>query len=134
MMASTYAESTTSLKTTQDFLSYLESCYGDPNTSARAAIRLREITQKDNESFATFLPKFEREMADAGGAGWPDVVQINYLEAALNKKMAAQLIPMTQLPTTYRGVYPYPTGPGLPAGKLRTHEQEPTSQPTITKP
>ncbi len=102
MMASTYAESTTSLKTTQDFLSYLESCYGDPNASAGAAIRLREIIQKDNESFATFLPKFEREMAYAGGAGWPDIVQINYLEAALNKKMAAQLIPMTQLPTTYR--------------------------------
>lgn len=63
-------------------LDYLNWRYGDPNAKSRAMERLRASKQKPNESFATFFPKFEKELADSGGGAWDDAVQINYLEGA----------------------------------------------------
>jgi hypothetical protein len=83
------------------YMTYLHACYGDPNARARAIDRLRSLRQKANESFAAFLPKFEKELADGGGAEWTDAVRINYLEGAINDTMRDRLISVTALPERY---------------------------------
>ena len=55
---------------------------------------LRRIRQGDNEPFAAFLPRFERELMESDGAAWPDYFKISYLEGALNAKIAGYLITM----------------------------------------
>ncbi|KAK3329168.1 hypothetical protein B0H66DRAFT_609858 [Apodospora peruviana] len=50
------------------FIDYLGTCYGNPNLKKKALGRLGGIIQGDEESFAAFLPKFERELVDSGGA------------------------------------------------------------------
>lgn len=85
------------------YLAYLNSCYGDPNAQARAVDRLRTMKQRDAENFATFLPRFEKELADSGGAEWTDSVRINYMEGALNYKLRERLISISDLPTDYSG-------------------------------
>ena len=66
------------------FLTYLSACYGDPNLKQRALGRLTDLRQGDKESFAAFLPRFEKELTDSGGSTWPDDVQINHLRSSLN--------------------------------------------------
>ena len=86
------------------FLSYLSSCYLDPNLSQKALSRLGSMTQGDKESFASFLPKFEKELADADGAGWTAAVKISYLKKALNGEMRKELKGQLNMPTEY---HPY---------------------------
>ncbi|OAQ59083.1 zinc knuckle domain-containing protein [Purpureocillium lilacinum] len=83
------------------FLDYLNRRYGDPNAKARALDRLRSLRQRPDESFATFFPKFEKELADSGGGSWVDAVQINYLEDALNGKLKDCLISVPNIPTDF---------------------------------
>lgn len=83
------------------FLDYLNRRYGDPNAKRRALDRLRTLRQRPDESFATFFPKFEKELADSGGGSWEDVVQINYLEGALNYELRDRLIAVPSIPTTF---------------------------------
>jgi hypothetical protein len=83
------------------FLGYLEGCYGDPNAKAQALARLRVIRQKGHESFAAFLPKFEKELAESGGASWNDEVRINYLDGALNDTLRDALISVVSIPGAY---------------------------------
>ncbi len=83
------------------FLDYLNRRYGDPNAKARALDRLRSLRQRSDESFATFFPKFEKELADSGGGSWVDAVQINYLEGALNGKLKDCLISVPNIPTDF---------------------------------
>jgi hypothetical protein len=90
-------------QTAEQFLDYLDKRYGDPNATARALDRLRELKQRPNESFASFLPKFEKELADSGGASWNDTVQINYLNGALNDKLVDRLISVPNLPKDFNG-------------------------------
>ena len=49
-------------------LNYLKEYYTDPDVSQRALKRLRRIRQGDNEPFAVFLPRFERELMENDGA------------------------------------------------------------------
>ena len=86
-----------------EYLAYLYSCYRDPNAQAQAVDRLRTIKQREVNNFATFLPRFEKELADSGGAEWADSIQINYLEGALNHKLRDRLIGISNLPTDYSG-------------------------------
>jgi hypothetical protein len=85
----------------QDFLNYLTIMFTDPNEKARALDRLRSLYQAPNESFATFIPKFEREILDAGGTNWTDEVCINYLDGALNNKLHQALLSIIQIPQNY---------------------------------
>lgn len=85
----------------QKFLDYLANCYGDPNAQKRALMKLRSLKQGDNESFATFLPKFEKELADSGGGGWTDEVRINHLQGAINDTLQNHLISLKDEPTEY---------------------------------
>jgi hypothetical protein len=66
------------------FFNHLDTCYGNPNAQYKAIDRLRNIKQRDNENFAAFLPRFEKELADSSGSEWSDTICINYLEGALN--------------------------------------------------
>ncbi|KAK4443233.1 hypothetical protein QBC34DRAFT_257514, partial [Podospora aff. communis PSN243] len=56
----------------EDFLTCLSTCYGDPNAEQKALGRLESMTQGNQESLATFIPRFEKELADGGGAVWSD--------------------------------------------------------------
>ncbi len=85
------------------FLQYLTTTYEDPNVAQHALNNLDDMTQGKTESFAAFYPRFERQLADAGGATWDDAIQINYLRKALNEEMKDLLIPMLHLPKDYPG-------------------------------
>ena len=57
-------------------LNYLKEYYTDLDVSQKALERLRRICQGDNEPFAAFLPRFERELMESDGAAWPDYFKI----------------------------------------------------------
>jgi hypothetical protein len=75
--------------------------FTDLNKKARALNRLRSLFQHSEESFAIFIPKFEREMLDAEDTGWSDEVYINYLERAVNDKIRRGLVFIIQIPEKY---------------------------------
>ena len=84
----------TGLYDANSLLNYLKEYYTDPDINQRALERLRRIRQGDNEPFAAFLPRFERELMESDGATWPDYFKISYLEGALNAKIAGYPITM----------------------------------------
>jgi hypothetical protein len=75
-----------------DLLAYLEGMYGDPNAQSRAARRLHQIKQTNGQPFTRFLPKLEKEFADAGAINWPDEARRQILLGALNEEMSAALM------------------------------------------
>ncbi|KAJ6436365.1 retrovirus polyprotein [Purpureocillium lavendulum] len=85
------------------FMQYLTGCYGDPNVEQRVLARLEAMRQGDKESFASFLPKFERELADSGGASWGDPVRINSLKRVINQELRTHLAGQLNLPKEYPG-------------------------------
>ena len=85
------------------FLTYLTSCYGNPNLKQQALERLADLRQGDKEGFSAFLPRFEKELADSGGADWPDVVQISYLRRSVNAGLEKLLRGQRDMPTDYPG-------------------------------
>ena len=93
-MAVPFAEraAQTGLYNANGLLNYLKECYTDPDVSQRALERLRRIRQGENEPFAAFLPRFERELIESDGAVWPDYFKVSYLEGALNVKIVSCLI------------------------------------------
>ena len=86
-----------------EYLAYLYSYYRDPNAQAQAVDQLRTIKQREVNNFTIFLPRFEKELADSGGAEWVDSIWINYLEGALNHKLYDRLIGISNLSTDYSG-------------------------------
>ena len=87
----------------EDILEYLENIYGDPNAQARAARKLHQIKQSDGLSFPRFLPRLEKEFADAGAINWPDQARRQILLASLNRAMSAALM-NRGIPDTYSGL------------------------------
>lgn len=51
-------------------------------------------------SFASFLPRFERALAEAGGSTWADKAKIAFLEGTLNQDTRRTLVTIDQ-PTLY---------------------------------
>ena len=82
------------------FLAYLDTVYGDPNKRSRALQALYNMKQKNHESFAAFLPKFESTLANAGGSELPDEQKISLLKNALNDALRMQLVGLTGEATT----------------------------------
>ena len=68
------------------FVRHLDSVYIDPNAAARALNQLQAMKQ-GRELFATFLPKFEKELGESQFTMVPDMVKIGYLCGALNTEM-----------------------------------------------
>ena len=65
------------------FVRHFDSVYIDPNEAARTLNRL-QVMKQGRESFATFLPKFEKELGESQLTMVPDMVKIGYLRGALN--------------------------------------------------
>ena len=88
-LASPYFEAAlvTRTATPQQFFAYLNTTYLDPNREARALEALRALAQGQNESFATFLPRFERLLAQAGMVLADDKTKMNYLRGTLHERM-----------------------------------------------
>lgn len=78
--------------TAEGFLGHLDKLFGDPNAAARAARRLHQLKQGERQSFAKFLPIFEKDFADAGAAGWADESKKQLLLNALNKTLSMALV------------------------------------------
>ncbi|OOQ89513.1 hypothetical protein PEBR_07966 [Penicillium brasilianum] len=76
----------------QALLDYLENIYGDPNVKARAARRLHQIRQPEDMSFSRFLPRLEKEFADADALEWHNEAKRQILLGALNKTMTNSLM------------------------------------------
>ena len=90
--ASTYVQAHQGVGTPQGLLDYLEQMYGDPNIRERAARRLHELRQPDDMSFKRFLPRLERQLADADALNWPDQAKRQILINALNPTMISALM------------------------------------------
>ncbi|KAJ5571813.1 retrotransposon gag protein [Penicillium sp. DV-2018c] len=84
----------------EEILEYLERIYGDPNAQARAARKLHQMKQPDGVSFPRFLPRLEKEFADAGAINWHDQARRQILLGSLNKTMSAALM-NRGIPNTY---------------------------------
>lgn len=84
------------------FLDYLHKNYGNHDTRRDATISLRNLKQAEGQKFATFLPQFEKVLAEAGGIYWQDHMKISQLEGALNKSLSRALITAI-LPEDYLG-------------------------------
>ena len=83
------------------FVRHLDSVYIDPNVAGRTLNRLQAMKQ-GRESFATFLPKFEKELGESQLTMVPNMVKIGYLRGALNTEMQRAMIgPVTY--TDYGG-------------------------------
>ena len=79
------------------FVWHLDSIYIDPNAATRALNRLQAMKQ-GRESFATFLPKFEKELGENQLTMVLDMVKIRYLHGALNTEMQRTMIgPVTYI-------------------------------------
>ncbi|SRR6266480_3247047 len=72
-------------------MAYLNNIYGDNNVKERANNKLNLISQ-GKEAFTTFLPKFKRTLAEAGGGEWTDEVKINTLKRMLNQELRRSLV------------------------------------------
>ena len=77
----------------EKFLRHLDSIYVDPNAAARALSKLSSIRQSSTESFATFLPKFERLLHEAKlGTEINDRVAQSFLEHAITIRLREAMI------------------------------------------
>jgi hypothetical protein len=78
-------------------LEHMDTSYGDPNKRERALQDLHNLEQKERENFATFLPKFETLLANAGGAEYSDDQRIAYLKQSLNQEFREKLVGLSSL-------------------------------------
>ena len=59
------------------------------------------MRQQERESFASFFPKFERELANAGGSNFDESIKVMFLRTVLNFRFSACL-PITRNYITYQ--------------------------------
>lgn len=117
-----------------DFLSYLATCYGDPNAEQKALGRLESMTQGEQESLAMFIPKFEKELADSGGAAWSDAVKINHLKRTINDALRTELAGQLNLPRDYSGFVNALQGLDANLEELRHHLRRKKTRAKIQLP
>ncbi|KAG9387316.1 Retrotransposon gag protein [Pyrenophora tritici-repentis] len=73
-------------------LDRLELLYGERNRKEKAIQNLYSIRQKDDETFISFYPRFEKEMANADAESWPEHTKISYLRNALSGRIKDRLV------------------------------------------
>jgi hypothetical protein len=73
-------------------LERLELLYGERNRKQKAIQNLHSIRQREDETFISFYPRFEKEIANANAEGWDDDAKISYLRNALSNKMRDCLV------------------------------------------
>jgi hypothetical protein len=85
-------------------LERLELLYGERNRKQKAIQNLHSIHQREDETFISFYPRFEKEIANANAEGWNNDAKISYLRNALSNKMRDCLIGLSGSDTdTYAG-------------------------------
>jgi hypothetical protein len=85
-------------------LKRLELLYGERNRKQKAIQNLHSIRQREDETFISFYPRFEKEIANANAEGWDDDAKILYLRNALSNKMRDCLVGLSGSDTnTYAG-------------------------------
>ncbi|EDU49780.1 predicted protein [Pyrenophora tritici-repentis Pt-1C-BFP] len=85
-------------------LERLELLYGERNRKQKAIQNLHSIRQREDETFISFYPRFEKEIANANAEGWDDDAKISYLRNALSNKMRDRLVGLSGSDTdTYAG-------------------------------
>lgn len=99
----TYVKMRRNEGTPQELLDHLESIYGDPNSKARAARRLHQIRQREDQPFSKFLPRLEKEFADAGALEWHDEAKRQILLQSLSRNMTESLM-NRGIPPTFTGL------------------------------
>lgn len=75
-----------------EFLTYLNTIFGDANKRARAQRKLYNLKQKEKEPFSQFLTTFETVLANAGWSTYEDDQKISLLKNALSKEMQQALV------------------------------------------
>ncbi|KAF6792373.1 pol-like protein [Colletotrichum musicola] len=86
-----------------EFMRYLDRTYKDPSAASRAAAKLRTIRQRDDQPLASFLPRYERILSEAGGASWADQAKITLLEGALSTQLHRALVTVDLPVDNYHG-------------------------------
>jgi hypothetical protein len=85
-------------------LERFELLYGGRNRKQKAIQNLHSIRQREDETFISFYPRFEIEIANANAERWDDDAKISYLRNALSNKMRDCLIGLSRSDTdTYAG-------------------------------
>jgi hypothetical protein len=85
-------------------LDRLEILYGERNRKQKAIQNLHLIRQREEETFISFYPRFEKEIANADAERWDDSAKISYLRNALSNKMRDHLIGLSRSDiNTYSG-------------------------------
>jgi hypothetical protein len=85
-------------------LERLDILYGERNRKQKAIQNLHSIRQREDETFISFYPRFEKEIANADAEGWDDDAKISYLRNALSSKMRDNLVGCSGSETnTYNG-------------------------------
>ncbi|KAJ5880163.1 retrotransposon gag protein [Penicillium subrubescens] len=116
----------------QALLDFLESIYGDPNIKARAARRLHQIRQPEDMSFSRFLPRLEKEFADADALEWHDEAKRQILLSALNKTMTNALM-NRGIPATSSGLISRLHEISSDIDALNINREERTRRPRSTR-
>lgn len=115
------------------FLDFLSSHYDDPNRPRRAAQELRAYRQKGTQPFTSFFSVWERLLAEAGGAIWPDEAKLVILEGAINYQLAQALVPVT-MPHDYQGWVRKAMEVSAKLDGLSNHRAAPARGPTVRPP
>ena len=76
-------------RTATKFLQHLNTVFIDPNGADRALSKLRHMDQ-GRDSFAVFLPKFERVLHESGLE--EDRAMISYLKGGINDELHAAMV------------------------------------------
>jgi hypothetical protein len=87
----------------ESLIKYLDDIFGDRYKTQRAIETLRTMKQGVRELFSSFLPRFEKTLADAGGMTWPDEVKRSHLDGALTFELRrlAVTMPVTSTYSAY---------------------------------
>lgn len=89
--------------TYEGLLKELGRLYDDPAQEAKALSCLKTMKQQERESFASFYPKFEKELANAGGGSVPDQIKIMFLRGAISARFR-NCLPKTKYYETYEEI------------------------------
>lgn len=73
------------------FMAHLRANYYDPNTTRRAVQGLFTIKQNAKEQLGTFIARFEKQLAEAEAASWPDSAKLGALQSAIHERLRASL-------------------------------------------
>jgi hypothetical protein len=85
-------------------LERLDILYRERNRKQKAIQNLHSIRQQEDETFISFYPRFEKEIANADAEGWDDDAKISYLRNALSSKIRDNLVGCSRSETnTYNG-------------------------------